>query len=429
VVPTNYILALRFLVAGLGLLPVLLGVRLTRGLVWRGAVLGLFLYGAYALQTWGLLYTTASKNALITSVYVVLVPFFVWVLQRRAVGRRVLWAAGLAFAGLVILSPPEASGFNPGDLLTLLSGFGYAIHITLVGLFSEDDPVMPLTCIQFLFASGLAWAGALGFETFPASVGAGTWVALAYLAFGSTLVALTLMNLGIRHVTPARASILLATEALFGCLFGVLLQGDPFTLQIALGGTILTAAVVVSQTDPPPRWSLPLVSVSASAAPGSVRLSVAEVVAREAAHLELVTQGVAQPFQDLADDAGGVLAVGLLEQADLGIPGRHLLQKVVVDALGAGETGLGRGPMGAFLGSDALPGDVLAGHVASPPLQDLRAQLLGEITELGVVQGLRLPAAQLDKATVLLLGVDLGQDQAFCQGAPLLGQGSSPPKG
>ena len=252
VVPTNYILAIRFLVGGVGLLPVLLGVRLASGLVWRGAVLGLLLYLAYAVQTWGLLYTTASKNALITSVYVVLVPFFVWLLQRQAVSRRVLLAAFTAFAGIGILSPPEASGVNPGDLLTLVSGFGYAIHITLVGQFSEDCPVMPLTCLQFLFASALAWVGALSFETFPASVGVGTWVALAYLAFGSTLLALTLMNLGIRHVTPARASILLATEALFGCLFGVLLQGDPFTLPIALGGAVLTVAVVLSQTEAPP---------------------------------------------------------------------------------------------------------------------------------------------------------------------------------
>ncbi len=252
VVPTNYILAIRFLVGGVGLLPVLLGVRLASGLVWRGAVLGFLLYLAYAVQTWGLLYTTASKNALITSVYVVLVPFFVWLLQRRAVSRRVLLAALMAFAGIGILSPPEGSAFNPGDLLTLVSGFGYAIHITLVGEFSEDFPVMPLTCLQFLFASALAWVGALGFEAFPASVGAGTWVALAYLAFGSTLLALTLMNLGIRHVTPARASILLATEALFGCLFGVLLQGDPFTLPIALGGAVLTVAVVLSQTEAPP---------------------------------------------------------------------------------------------------------------------------------------------------------------------------------
>jgi len=162
------------------------------------------------------------------------------------------YVLGFILSSVVWVLASLVAGWDKGWLYGLVAFLCYAIHITLVGLFSEDDPVMPLTCIQFLFASGLAWAGALGFETFPASVGAGTWVALAYLAFGSTLVALTLMNLGIRHVTPARASILLATEALFGCLFGVLLQGDPFTLQIALGGTILTAAVVVSQTDPPP---------------------------------------------------------------------------------------------------------------------------------------------------------------------------------
>lgn len=251
VVPTNWILTIRFAVAGLGLTFALSGRRIPVELVRRGAVLGFLLYAAYAVQTWGLIYTTASKNALITSIYVVLVPFFVWWVQRRKVGPRVLLAAGMAFGGLVVLSPPEPSGVNLGDFLTLLSGFGYALHITMVGVYSEDHEVMPLTCLQFLFAALFAGVGAFGFETFPERLGAGTWLALAYLAFVSTLLALTLMNLGIRHVTPARASILLATEAIFGCLFGILFQGDPLTVPILAGGGILTLAVILSQTERP----------------------------------------------------------------------------------------------------------------------------------------------------------------------------------
>ena len=251
VVPTNWILTIRFAVAGLGLTFALAGSPISPALVRRGAVLGFLLYAAFAVQTWGLIHTTASKNALITSIYVVLVPFFVWWIQRRRVGPRGLLAAGMAFSGLVILSPPETSGINLGDFLTLVSGFGYALHITMVGVYSEYHEVMPLTCMQFLFATLFAGVGAFGFETFPERLGAGTWLGLAYLAFGSTLLALTLMNLGIRHVTPARASILLATEAIFGCLFGVLFQGDPLTVPILAGGGILTLAVILSQSEGP----------------------------------------------------------------------------------------------------------------------------------------------------------------------------------
>ena len=249
VVPTNYILALRFLVGGLGLVAFLWRARRDAGLWWRGALLGVLMYAAFAVQTYGLYYTTASKNALITSVYVVLVPFFVWLVQRRAVSRRVVLSAFLAFVGIAILSPERDFHVGLGDLLTLFSGLLYALHITMVGLYSEKHEVMALTCLQFLVASSLAWVGALGFEAFPSQVGWGTWTALAYLSFGSTLLGLTLMNLGIKYVTPSRASILLGTEAVFGCFFGSLFQGDPLTGPIVLGGAVLTLAVVLSQTE------------------------------------------------------------------------------------------------------------------------------------------------------------------------------------
>lgn len=49
--------------------------ELTRGDVARGALVGLLLFGAYIVQTTGLQYTTAGKNAFLTTVYVLLVPF------------------------------------------------------------------------------------------------------------------------------------------------------------------------------------------------------------------------------------------------------------------------------------------------------------------------------------------------------------------
>ena len=41
----------------------------------KGTILGIFLYLAFVLQTVGLQYTTPSKNAFLTAVNVVIVPF------------------------------------------------------------------------------------------------------------------------------------------------------------------------------------------------------------------------------------------------------------------------------------------------------------------------------------------------------------------
>ena len=76
-VPTFYLLAIRFTAGA-----VLLGLAcwnkwkaLRRDYLWRGAVMGAFLFLAYSIQTFGLMGTTPSKNAFLTAVYCVIVPF------------------------------------------------------------------------------------------------------------------------------------------------------------------------------------------------------------------------------------------------------------------------------------------------------------------------------------------------------------------
>ncbi|WP_231701787.1 DMT family transporter [Crassaminicella thermophila] len=48
-----------------------------------GIIIGIFLYIALALQTIGLIYTTASKQAFLTGTNVVMVPFLVWIVHRN----------------------------------------------------------------------------------------------------------------------------------------------------------------------------------------------------------------------------------------------------------------------------------------------------------------------------------------------------------
>lgn len=49
--------------------------KLKKSTLIKGALLGVFLYIAFALQTVGLQFTTPSKNAFLTAVNVVIVPF------------------------------------------------------------------------------------------------------------------------------------------------------------------------------------------------------------------------------------------------------------------------------------------------------------------------------------------------------------------
>ena len=75
--PPGAIIAMRYLIAAAitGLLFRRHLKELTRGDVARGALVGALLFGAYIVQTIGLQHTTAGKNAFLTTVYVLIVPF------------------------------------------------------------------------------------------------------------------------------------------------------------------------------------------------------------------------------------------------------------------------------------------------------------------------------------------------------------------
>ena len=255
-IPTFMLLGIRFTV-GAVLLALLFWKRLKRvhaATVRKGALLGVLLASAYAVQTFGLVRTTPGKNAFLTAVYCVLVPFFDWLLTKKAPQKRE-WAAGvLCVAGIGLTSLDGGLSMGLGDVLTLCGGVIYAWHMLAVNRFTaakageqEEDAVM-LTMVQFASAAVVSWAASLLTETAPASIPVGAWGELLYLSVFATTVALLLQTLG-QKVTPAApASILLSLESVFGVVFSVMFYGETVTLRLALGFALIFAAVVFSVT-------------------------------------------------------------------------------------------------------------------------------------------------------------------------------------
>ena len=114
--------------------------ELTRGDVARGALVGLLLFGAYIVQTTGLQYTTAGKNAFLTTVYVLLVPFGCALLFHQKLQKSNLIAAVMMLVGIGLLSlDGQGGGLNPGDILTLICGLSVCRTHHCGGTMPEED--------------------------------------------------------------------------------------------------------------------------------------------------------------------------------------------------------------------------------------------------------------------------------------------------
>ena len=225
---------------------------LTRGDVARGAMVGLLLAAAYIVQTIGLQFTTAGKNAFLTTVYVLLVPFGCRVLFGQRLRKANYFAAGLMLAGIGLLSlEGEIGGLNVGDALTLLCGALFAGHIIAVERCQRDTDVYALIVLQFGFAALYALVYALLLERGrPLDFNAGSVGGLLYLAIFSTTIAMSLQNIGQSMAPASHSAILLSLESVFGALFSCLLLGEPMTPKILAGFAVIFAALLVCELGP-----------------------------------------------------------------------------------------------------------------------------------------------------------------------------------
>ena len=251
-VPVFALLAIRFTAGAVLLSMVCLKKwkEFTLDYLWRGAIVGGFLFLAYTVQTFGLSMTTPSKNAFLTAVYCVLVPFFTWMVVHRRPDRYNIAAAVLCVAGVGLVSLNEALTINIGDLLTLLCAVFYAAHIVAVEKLSPGKDIYLITIFQFAFAALYSWVFSLTTEVFPAQAlrDPAVFLPLAYLCVMATTVALLFQNVGQIWSDPASASVILSLESVFGVMFSVLMGAESLSTPLVTGFVLIFVSVIISET-------------------------------------------------------------------------------------------------------------------------------------------------------------------------------------
>lgn len=250
-VDLQFLLAFRFTFAAV-ILAVVFWKRwkgMDRSCWWRGAVMGLLLYAAYTVQNYGLMGTTPGKNAFFTAVYCVMVPFLYWVVDRLRPDRFNVLAALLCIAGIGFVSWDGGFSLGYGDVLTLISGFLYACHITATSKFSQGRDIFLLTVIQFATTAVCCWAGTCVTGGFPAGgLPAKAWLVLVYLAVAATTLALLFQNVGQKYTSPSAAAVLLSLEAPFGVAFSVVFTDESPSGFMYFGFFLIFVAVLCSET-------------------------------------------------------------------------------------------------------------------------------------------------------------------------------------
>lgn len=222
-------------------------------LIKGGIILGMLLFGAYWTQTIGLKFTTPGKNAFLTAVYCVIVPFMFWAVAKRKPTIYNIAAAVLCIVGVgfVSLSGDDLTlGF--GDGMTLMCSVFFAAHIVATAVWARRADIMALTIIQFAVSGAAGCLVGAFTEPLPniAAVTSEFLFNMAYLVILASCVALGFQNAAVAKVPPSQAAILLSLESVFGVGASVLFYGEQLTGSLVIGFALILGAVMLSEAFP-----------------------------------------------------------------------------------------------------------------------------------------------------------------------------------
>ena len=248
ITPFNFI-ALRF-IAALFILLVVFRKRLpglNRYILLRGSIVGIFLFFAYAFQTAGLKYTTASNAGFITGFSVVLVPVFSALILKARPSAESTIGVICAIAGLFFLSYNEGYVVNKGDVLVLFCALAVAFHILTVGYYTKKMDSILLTIVQIGVVTILSVISALIFEETALPEGSVVWGAIFVTSVFATVGAYLIQNIMQRFTSSTHTALIFSGEPVFAGIFGYYLLGERLSGWSIFGCILILAGMVISE--------------------------------------------------------------------------------------------------------------------------------------------------------------------------------------
>ncbi len=259
--------AIRFVIGGLVLLPVIAALdkldparraaRAHRRSLWiAGLLCGTLLFGATALQQFGIIYTSVGKAGFITALYILIVPL-IGLLMKKPVSLRIWISVAVALFGMYLLClAGEGGRLQLGDLLVLLCAIVFSFHIIVVDRYSPLVDGVRLSCIQFFVAAFCHGVCALFTETLTWAGLRGGMISILYTGVLSSGVAYTLQIIGQKHLAPTVAALLLSLESVFAVLGGWLILHQSMSGRELLGSALIFAAIILAQIPFPGKHAL-----------------------------------------------------------------------------------------------------------------------------------------------------------------------------
>ncbi|MCT4594816.1 MAG: DMT family transporter [Anaeromicrobium sp.] len=246
-------LAVRFFIASFSCMAVFYKtfIQIDRDTIKSGLIVGIAMFLAYAFQTVGLNFTTASKSAFISGLAVVIVPMISSIILKKRPPNGSIIAAFISIIGLGLLTLDGNLELGRGDILTLICAFGFASHIVSVSTYAPRVNPINLTIVQLLVVAILSLIASFIVGTPVMPQGTYVWSRILFLAIVCTSGAFIIQNLAQKNTNASHAALILAGEPLFAAIFAFIILGEILPFRGFVGGMLILFSMIISEVKLP----------------------------------------------------------------------------------------------------------------------------------------------------------------------------------
>ena len=217
---------------------------LTKHEINGGIFCGFFLFLGYAFQNFGLMHTTASKSAFITSVSVLLVPFILLFLRIQKINPRTWIAVMVATLGLYMLLTPEENKVNLGDIITFGCAVSFALHIVIQDNYIKKKVrMLPFFFIQASFVTLFSIINAFFLDTQTIVWSNRLLIAILVTGIFATFVAILIMIWAQKILKPTETALIFSLEPVAATFFAISFGGELLGFWGWIGGGLICLAV------------------------------------------------------------------------------------------------------------------------------------------------------------------------------------------
>jgi drug/metabolite transporter (DMT)-like permease len=214
-----------------------------------GFICGVFLHAGYAFQNYGLQLTSASKSAFITGTSILIVPFILWIFQKKNIPLKTWLAVVLALIGLFLLINPTGNDLNMGDVITIGCSVAFAGHIVIQDKFiKKKASILRFFFIQLITVTILSYISFLVIDTQPIVWSDKLISALLITGILATFVAIGIMVWAQKLLTPTQTAVIFALEPVFAAFYAWYAGGEILSSTSWIGGILIIFGVIWAES-------------------------------------------------------------------------------------------------------------------------------------------------------------------------------------